>query len=296
MRGAGAGLAARLDLGALGEVAAEAVDLLVVDRDRLVGAEGADLPAPAIAVVVVALLRAGGHWRCLLDGGGSPAGAAVRPRKGRQNGRSSRSSSRGGAAGRVGLTARAAATGAAGEAARRGGERATLLVADAGVEADDVVGGDLQGGPLLAVLGLVLAGAEAALDEDLVALAELLRGPLGAIAPDGDAVPVGPVVRPTRRSAGRGSRWLTATLNSVTGRPLGVYRISGSRPRLPMIMTFANAIAGSSRSVDGRGSGLALGLVDLLDDHVVQLLVLGGREVDVRRPRRRRRRPRRGGP
>ncbi len=40
--------------------------------------------------------------------------------------------------------------------------------------------------------------------------------------------------------------WLTATLNSVTGRPLGVYRISGSRPRLPMIMAFENdAIAGS---------------------------------------------------
>ena len=77
VRGAGAGLAARLDLGALGEVAAEAVDLLVVDRDGLVGAERADLPAPAIAVVVVALLRAGGHWRCLQDGGGSPAGAAV---------------------------------------------------------------------------------------------------------------------------------------------------------------------------------------------------------------------------
>ena len=56
--GAGAGLAARLDLGALREVAAEAVDLLVVDLDRLVGAEGADLPAPAVAVEVVALARA----------------------------------------------------------------------------------------------------------------------------------------------------------------------------------------------------------------------------------------------
>ena len=59
--GAGAGLAARLDLGPLGQVAAEAVDLLVVDLDGLVGAERADLAAAAIAVVVVALLGAG--WR-----------------------------------------------------------------------------------------------------------------------------------------------------------------------------------------------------------------------------------------
>src|SRR6185436_3151888 len=36
--------------------------------------------------------------------------------------------------------------------------------------------------------------------------------------------------------------WFTATLNWVTGRPLGVYRISGSAPRLPMIMTLQRAI------------------------------------------------------
>ncbi len=59
--GAGAGLAARLDLGALGQVAAQAVDLLVVDLDGLVGAEGADLAAASVAVVVVALLGSG--WR-----------------------------------------------------------------------------------------------------------------------------------------------------------------------------------------------------------------------------------------
>ena len=53
--GAGAGLPSRLDLGALGQVPAEAVDLLVVDHDRLVGAERADLAAAAIAIEVVAL-------------------------------------------------------------------------------------------------------------------------------------------------------------------------------------------------------------------------------------------------
>src|SRR3954447_2588055 len=66
VRGAGPGLAPRLDLRALRQVAAEAVDLLVVDLGGLVGAERADLAAPAIPVVVVALLRAGRHALCLL--------------------------------------------------------------------------------------------------------------------------------------------------------------------------------------------------------------------------------------
>ena len=80
----------------------------------------------------------------------------------------------------------------AGEPAGRRGERAAaLVVADARLEADDVVGGDLQRGPLLAVAALELAGPEAALDEDAVALAELLGGALGAIAPDADPEPVG---------------------------------------------------------------------------------------------------------
>jgi hypothetical protein len=60
MSGAGAGLPARLDLGALGEVASEAVDLLVVDQDGLVGAERADLATASVAVEVVALPRPGG--------------------------------------------------------------------------------------------------------------------------------------------------------------------------------------------------------------------------------------------
>jgi hypothetical protein len=53
------GLSTRLDLGALREVAAEAVDLLVVDLDRLVGAERADLATASVAVEVVALLGSG---------------------------------------------------------------------------------------------------------------------------------------------------------------------------------------------------------------------------------------------
>jgi hypothetical protein len=53
--GAGAGLPPRLDLRALGQVAAQPVDLLVIDHDRLVGAERADLPAASIAIEVVAL-------------------------------------------------------------------------------------------------------------------------------------------------------------------------------------------------------------------------------------------------
>ena len=58
--GAGAGLPSGLDLGPLGEVAAEAVDLLVVDLDGLVGAERTDLAAAPIAVEVVPLLGTDG--------------------------------------------------------------------------------------------------------------------------------------------------------------------------------------------------------------------------------------------
>src|SRR5262245_7425713 len=81
--GAGPRLATRLDLGSLREVAAEAVNLLVVDLDRLVGTEGADLATASIAVEVVALLGSGGGgWHVA----GSPG----------QKGRSSRSASSGG--------------------------------------------------------------------------------------------------------------------------------------------------------------------------------------------------------
>jgi len=59
--GARAGLASRLDLGPLRQVAAEAVDLLVVDLDGLVGAERADLATASIAVEVVALLGTDGR-------------------------------------------------------------------------------------------------------------------------------------------------------------------------------------------------------------------------------------------
>src|SRR6476469_9709988 len=77
--GTRAGLAARLDLGALRQVAAEAVDLLVVDLDRLVGAERADLAAASIAIEVVALLGSNGGWH------------VVEVSWSAQNGRSSRS-------------------------------------------------------------------------------------------------------------------------------------------------------------------------------------------------------------
>jgi len=61
--GARAGLASRLDLRSLGQVTAEAVDLLVVDLDGLVGAERADLAAASITVEVVALARgSSGRW------------------------------------------------------------------------------------------------------------------------------------------------------------------------------------------------------------------------------------------
>ena len=43
---AGTRLAARLDLAALGDVAAQAADILVVDHTQLVDAELADLAAP----------------------------------------------------------------------------------------------------------------------------------------------------------------------------------------------------------------------------------------------------------
>ena len=73
----------------------------------------------------------------------------------------------------------------------RGAGEAGLVLARPALEADDVVGGHVERGPLLAVLALELAGPEATLDEDAVALAELLGGALGAVAEDADAEPVG---------------------------------------------------------------------------------------------------------
>jgi hypothetical protein len=112
---------------------------------------------------------------------GAPAVGGSWPRKD-QKGRSSSSSSDG-AEGRVGSDRGLAP---AGEAAGRGVERAAgaVLVTDTRLEAHDVVGRDLERDPLLAVLGLVFAGAEPPLDEHAVPLAELLGGPLGAVAPD----------------------------------------------------------------------------------------------------------------
>ena len=122
--------------------------------------------------------------------------------------------------GRATATAGAAAAGRAG-AGRRAGERRRHPRAAARVEADDVVGGHVERGPLLAVLALELAGPEATLDEDAVALAELLGGALGAVAEDADAEPVG-LLDPLAALLVLGLLWLTATLNWVTGRPFGV--------------------------------------------------------------------------
>ena len=89
------------------------------------------------------------------------------------------------------------------------------------LEADDVVGDHVQGRSLLAVLALELAGLEAALDEDLVALAQVLGGTLGPVAEDADAEPVGALFDPATLAVWL-VLWLTATLNCVTGWPLGV--------------------------------------------------------------------------
>src|SRR5262245_40007925 len=62
------------------------------------------------------------------------------------------------------------------------------------VEPDDGVGRDVERHALSAVLRLVFAGLEAAVDEDPTALPELLRGALRAIAPDAHAKPVGGLV------------------------------------------------------------------------------------------------------
>jgi len=95
--------------------------------------------------------------------------------------------------GRRGLGVRAA-----GSRRRRGVHRG---VAEATAEAAALAGltplerldareANLERGPLLAVLALPLAGAQAALGEDLVALAEPLGGSLGGLLPQLDAEPL----------------------------------------------------------------------------------------------------------
>ena len=54
-----------------------------------------------------------------------------------------------------------------------------------------MVGDELGGVALLAVLVLPLAGLDAALDVDLGALAQVFRGALGLLAPGDDAEPLG---------------------------------------------------------------------------------------------------------
>ena len=59
------------------------------------------------------------------------------------------------------------------------------------LEVLDGVGDQLRGVPLLAVLVFPLAGLDAALDVDLGALAQVLRGELRLLAPGDDAEPLG---------------------------------------------------------------------------------------------------------
>ena len=145
---------------------------------------------------------------------------------------------------------------APGEAAGRGAERPFLALAGTGLEADDVVRGDLERDPLLAVSALELARPEPALDEDAVALRRFsavrsARSPQTVTRNQSVASTHSPV-------CWFFVLWFTATLNSVTGRPLGVYRISGSRPRLPMIMAFENdAISGPAQSMAAGAASLS---------------------------------------
>src|SRR6478736_6436190 len=74
---------------------------------------------------------------------------------------------------------------------RRGELAAVTVLAGALLEVHDAVGRDLERRPLLAVAAFELARLEAALDEHAVALAQVLRGPLGTVAPDADPEPVG---------------------------------------------------------------------------------------------------------
>ena len=83
----------------------------------------------------------------------------------------------------------------------------------------DLVGDELGGVALVAGLVFPLAGLDATLDVDLVALAQALRGPLGLLAPDHDPEPLGLFLPLTLWSR----QWrLVATVNWVTAWPLGV--------------------------------------------------------------------------
>src|SRR3990172_8904099 len=74
VRGAGAGLASRLDLCPLREVPPKPADLLVVDMGGLVRAERTDLAAAPVAIEVVALAGSwcghgqGPPWRLRMEG------------------------------------------------------------------------------------------------------------------------------------------------------------------------------------------------------------------------------------
>src|SRR6185503_15877491 len=161
----------------------------------------------------------------------------------------------------------------------RRSELALALFAVPLLEVHEAVGGDLEGGPLLPVATLELAGLEATLDEDAVALAEVLRGALGAIAPDADPEPVG------RLDPLAGLLVLRALVHGDVelGDRSPARRVPhfGIGAQVADDHDFAEGHRPCS-SVDGGRSRLTLGFVDPLGDIVeVFLVVRRGRQVDV---------------
>src|ERR1700675_1422313 len=177
------------------------------------------------------------------------------------------------AAGRAGRRTTSGA--AARSRGRRSGELALALLARSLLEVDDAVGRDLERSPLLAVPALELAGLEATLDEDLVALAEGLGGALGTIAPDADPEPVGRldplagllVLRAlVHRDVELGDR---STVRRVAH--LGVSAQVADDHRLAECHLSASINRGRSR--------LGLGLVDPFRGVEVVFVLVGGRQV-----------------
>src|SRR5690348_13945542 len=155
------------------------------------------------------------------------------------------------------------------------GELAVTVIARSLLEVDEAVRGDLEGGPLLAVAALELAGLEPALHEDLVALAQAFGRALGAIAPDADPEPVG------RLDPLAGLLVLRALVDRDVelGDRTAARRVAHLRIR-PEVADDHHLAQGHRRrsSVDRGRCRFALGFVDPLGV-VLVLEVLGRREV-----------------
>ena len=106
----------------------------------------------------------------------------------------------------------------------------------------DLLGLDLDGAAALAVLGLPGPLAQAAVDQDPVALGQL-GNMLGQAPPGGAAKEeVSPSVKPPWPSGRRG---VTATVKLATAAPVGVNRSSGASVRLPTIVMVVSGIVPS---------------------------------------------------